>query len=401
MKHHKRNLIILSIAICLVSMSWTQVIPFLPKYLVQLGVRNNLTAWSALVLGLQSIAGIVFMPFWGKLGDKYGRKTMVIRAGFCLAAIYVGMVFCSRPWHLALFRFLNGMLTGFMPGAFALIATNTPTKKAGRYVAIAQSAAAIGSIAGPIVGGILADLVGIRGSMWISGSFVFISTVTVGLLVRETRESQQHAPTSLIDDFVICGRDPALRYIMIHNWINALIAGAVTSTLIIYLSQISPGISGSVQGAFFAIPGVLVALLALRWVKLGERISYHRAITIGLAGAGFFYMLMGLSMNILIFLPVFILCRIFATSLNPLLSALISRDVAPEFRGRAFGIQSSVGIMGELSAQLLVASVGQFFGIHVLYFVIGAGVFTMGLRQYFTFVKKTEPEICPLDTSSN
>ena len=149
---------------------------------MQLGVKNNLTAWSALVLGLQSIAGIVFMPFWGKLGDKYGRKTMVMRAGFCLCAIYIGMAFCSRPWHLALFRFLNGMLTGFMPGAFALIATNTPTKKAGRYVAIAQSAAAIGSIMGPITGGILSDLVGIRGAMWVSGGFVFASTVTVGLL---------------------------------------------------------------------------------------------------------------------------------------------------------------------------------------------------------------------------
>jgi DHA1 family multidrug resistance protein-like MFS transporter len=401
MKHHKRNLVILSIAICLVSMSWTQVIPFLPKYLVQLGVKNNLTAWSALVLGLQSIAGIVFMPFWGKLGDKYGRKTMVMRAGFCLCAIYIGMAFCSRPWHLALFRFLNGMLTGFMPGAFALIATNTPTKKAGRYVAIAQSAAAIGSIMGPITGGILSDLVGIRGAMWMSGGFVFASTITVGLLVRESRKVHPQKPTSLLDDFVTCGREPTLRFIMVHNWINALIAGAVTSTLIIFLSQISPGLPSFAQGMFFAIPGILIALLALRWVKLGEQFSHRRVITIGLGGAGFFYMIMGLSLNVLIFLPAFIFCRMFATAINPLLSGLISGEVAPEFRGRAFGIQTSVATMGELSAQLLVASIGQVFGIHVLYFVIGAGVFSMGVFEYLSFAKKAAPACSPVEQYGN
>jgi MFS family permease len=188
---------------------------------------------------------------------------------------------------------------------------------------------------------------------------------------------------------------------MVHNWINALIAGAVTSTLIIFLSQISPGLPSFAQGMFFAIPGILIALLALRWVKLGEQFSHRRVITIGLGGAGFFYMIMGLSLNVLIFLPAFIFCRMFATAINPLLSGLISGEVAPEFRGRAFGIQTSVATMGELSAQLLVASIGQVFGIHVLYFVIGAGVFSMGVFEYLSFSKKAAPACSPVKQYGN
>jgi MFS family permease len=200
--------------------------------------------------------------------------------------------------------------------------------------------------------------------------------------VREPNRLINLTPTTLFDDFVKCWQERALRYIMAHNWINALIAGAVTSTLIIYLSQISPRLPSSVQGVIFALPGIFVALLSLRWVKLGERISYYRVVTIGLIGAGVFYIVMGLSINAWMFIPAFALCRGFATAISPSLSALISRDVSSEFRGRAFGIQTSVGTMGELSAQILVASVGQLLGIHALYIFIGLGVFLLGVRNY-------------------
>lgn len=387
MTYYKRNLIVLSITIGLTSLSWTQVIPFLPKFLTQLGVQNNLTAWSAFVLGLQSVAGIVFMPFWGKLGDKYGRKPMVVRAGFCLSMIYVGMFFCTQPWHLALLRFLNGMLTGFIPGSFALIATNTPDKKAGRYVAIAQSASAIGGIAGPVIGGVLADSLGIRGTMVISGAVVLANTLAVGWLICEPNKVKIDTPTTLVHDFIYCGKDPVLRYVMINNWTNAIIASSVTSTLVIYLMQIAPGIPGWVQGSIYAIPGVLIGILSLRWVKLGEQTSFQSVISAGLIGAGAFYVLMGLSANIWIFTSAFILCRIFATALNPVLSAVISRDVPSDFRGRAFGINTSVSTMGELSAQALVASFGQLFGINVLYILIGLAVFVMGIKQYVVLIR--------------
>jgi MFS family permease len=365
---------------------------------MQLGVRNNLTAWSALVLGMQSLAGIVFMPFWGKMGDKYGRKPMVMRAGFCLSAIYIGMIFCNRPWHLVLFRFLNGMLTGFLPGSFALIATNTPTEKIGKYVAIAQSASAIGTIAGPVLGGTIVDIVGIRGTMWLSGIFVLLGTIAVGLFVREPNKASVIEKTSLLDDFVKCGRERMLRYIMINNWINSIMLGAVTSTLIIYLSQISPKLPNSAQGAIFAIPGILIALLSLRWVKLGEKISFSKVITTGLIGSGLFFILMGLSVNVWMFIFAFVLARAFATALSPSLSALISNNVSAEFRGRAFGIQTSVGTMGELFAQVLVASIGQFFGIRALYIIIGIGVLSLGIKNHRGYMSKRR--LCHLDEPS-
>lgn len=387
MSYHKRNLIILSVAIFLVSLSWTQIIPFLPRYLIQLGVRENLTAWSAFILGVQAIAGIVFMPLWGKLGDKYGRKPMIIRAGFFLSAIYIAMVFCSKPWHLAFLRFLNGMLTGFMPGSFALIAVNTPKNKAGRYVAVAQSAAAFGGVAGPVTGGSLADLIGIRGTMWISGTLVLICTIVVGVLVQEPVKAGSGKQTSLLQDYIICWKNSVMRYIMINNWTNAIITSTVTSTLIIYLSKVAPGVSGTMQGIIYAIPGILVGTLSLRWVRVGEKLTNRKAIATGLIGAGVFYTSMGAAGKLWIFVIAFVLCRIFATALNPLLASIISQEISPEFRGRAFGINTSVGIIGDLSAQITVASIGQLLGIRVLYVIIGIMVSILGFYHYLSLAK--------------
>jgi DHA1 family multidrug resistance protein-like MFS transporter len=390
MTPYKRNLFVLSVAVFLASLCWTQIIPFLPKYLTQLGVRSNLTAWSALVLGLQAVAGIVFMPLWGKVGDKYGRKPMIIRAGLCLSLIYIAMAFCSRPWHLALLRFLNGVLTGFLPGSFALIAVNTPNAKAGRYVAAAQSAAALGGVAGPVVGGILADTIGIRGTMWVSGIIVLLGTAAVLALVREPVRAGGAKNTSLLQDFILSGKDRVMRYVLINNWTNAIIASSVTSTLAIRLSQISPGLPGPIQGIIFAIPGILIGALSLRWVKLGERLTHRKAVSIGLLGAGAFYALMGFSSGMPMFVAAFILCRIFATALTPSLTTIVSKEVAADFRGRAFGILTSVGIMGELTAQLLVASIGQWCGLPALYVAIGIAVLASGAFHFSVVTRAQE-----------
>ncbi|HYH05153.1 MAG TPA: MFS transporter, partial [Bacillota bacterium] len=91
--------------------------PFLPLFIQDLGVKDGIAFWSGMILAAQTVASIVMMPLWGKVADKYGRKPMIIRAGICLALIYLGMSLCQTLWQLLLLRLLNGMLTGFIPSS--------------------------------------------------------------------------------------------------------------------------------------------------------------------------------------------------------------------------------------------------------------------------------------------
>ncbi len=239
MPYYRRNLYILSVTIFLAAVSWNQIIPFLPLFLKQLGVKHNLLQWTAWVFAAQATAEIIFQPLWGKVADMYGRKPMVIRAGICLSGVYFGMSVCNAPWQLAMLRFMNGALTGFIPGSMALIATNTPRDDAPRSVAMAQTAANAGLIVGPAIGGWLAYAAGYRGSMVIAGSAVLISTVLVWLLIQEPNKPKPGEKTSLLQDFVIAFRSPVQSTLAVVLVFAAMLGAAISPYLTLYLHELS------------------------------------------------------------------------------------------------------------------------------------------------------------------
>src|SRR5690606_13671692 len=142
-----------------------------------MGVTEGLNLWAGIAVSAHFVTGIFMMPVWGKLGDKYGRKPMAVRAGFSLSLIYLLTSFAAAPWHVAVLRLLNGALTGFIPMSIALIGTNTPPPYAARYVASLQTSSAAGTVIGPVLGGTLAALFGVRGALTASAVLVFISTL--------------------------------------------------------------------------------------------------------------------------------------------------------------------------------------------------------------------------------
>ena len=113
--YYRKNLYVMWVATFLVSASWTQVMPFLPVFLSEMGVTEGLNMWAGIAISAHFVTGIFMMPVWGKLGDKYGRKAMAVRAGFSLSLIYLLTSFATAPWHVALLRLLNRRADGLHP----------------------------------------------------------------------------------------------------------------------------------------------------------------------------------------------------------------------------------------------------------------------------------------------
>src|SRR2546430_2562098 len=89
MEPWKRNLWILWIGVLLCNSSYTMSIPFLPLFLFDLGVGEKLVnIWAGTVYSSAFLMGAIMAPFWGSLADKYGKRKMVIRAGFSLTVAY-------------------------------------------------------------------------------------------------------------------------------------------------------------------------------------------------------------------------------------------------------------------------------------------------------------------------
>jgi len=362
MPYYRRNLLTLCVAVFLASSAWQQVVPFLPLFLQDLGVKEGLNQWSGVVYALHYISAIFFLPFWGKLADRYGRKPLVLRAGICLSLLYFAMSFARSPYHVAVVRFLNGALTGFIPGATALVATNTPRELTGRYVAAIQTASAGGTIIGPAIGGALADLFGFRGALQASGLMVFTAVLLVLVFVVEHNKTVIASPTTIRQDVQTAFSHPVLFGTMLAMGFTAFATLSLQPVLTLYLTELSGEAANWLRGAIFSLPGVAFMLTASLWTRWGERAGFEPLMPLGLLLSGVLAAILAWPRSIYGFAFLYFVMGICVAALRPAAAALVALKVEEGFQGRAYALQQSAFMFGGFAGPLLTGAVGELLG---------------------------------------
>ena len=106
----------------------TLLLPFLPLYVEQLGVTDHaaIVQWSGVAYGATFLTAALTAPLWGRMGDRYGRKLMLIRSslGMAVAMSLIGL--SQNVYQLVGLRLLAGLLGGYSSGSMILVATQTP-----------------------------------------------------------------------------------------------------------------------------------------------------------------------------------------------------------------------------------------------------------------------------------
>jgi EmrB/QacA subfamily drug resistance transporter len=124
-------------------------------------------------------------PIWGKLGDLYSRKTMFLASivVFLGASALCGMATTMN--ELIIFRALQGIGSGGLgAGAFALIGALLPPRERGRYQGMVAIVMAVGSIGGPLVGGVITGHLGWRWAFYINLPIGLVCVVWCQLLLH-------------------------------------------------------------------------------------------------------------------------------------------------------------------------------------------------------------------------
>lgn len=189
----RKNLYVLWATQFIAMVGMNLVVPFLPFYIRDLGVADEaeVVRWSGLVFAGPFISALFATPFWGNLGDKYGRKPMVIRALFGLAVSQVLIGLSQNVMQVFLFRILQGAISGFIASALALVSTSAPRKRVGYALGVLQSASSGGVILGPFFGGLLADLIGYREIFFVTAVFCTMGAVAVMYGVEEVKAEEE------------------------------------------------------------------------------------------------------------------------------------------------------------------------------------------------------------------
>lgn len=169
-------------------MGFSFVMPFLRLYLRdEFGVDDpsSRAYWAAFIVSAPAFIMGFAAPLWGILADRVGRKPMVMRAMFAGAVVIGLMGFATSPAHLLVLRLAQGALTGTMTASAALVASVSPSDRAGFSLGVMQAAIFTGHAAGALSGGVVFDTLGGRAAFLVAGGMLFAGGVVVTLFADE------------------------------------------------------------------------------------------------------------------------------------------------------------------------------------------------------------------------
>ncbi|OUM86816.1 MAG: multidrug transporter [Bacillus thermozeamaize] len=390
MEQWKRNLGILWVAQFFVMASMSMIIPFLPLYVQELGVRDPaaVTRWAGFIFGANFFSAFLFAPFWGALADRHGRKIMLLRSGFGMAITISLMGLAATPLQLLLLRFLNGMISGFIPAATSLMAVNTPKDKTGQALGILQSGTVAGTIMGPFLGGLLAEWIGFRQMFHYTGMVILAMAVLVWIGVREDfvkpTEGQQKAMKGSFS--AVMRTQPLLALFAVGFMIQFAIMSA-QPLLPLFVQEVHPTTQ---YVAFYAglVPAVtgMANMLASPFLgRLGDRKGTQYVLFYSLLGATLFCIPQAFVHSIGALLVTRFLLGLCIGGLLPSVNALIRKFSPPGQESTTYGYCNSALFMGNMLGPILGGVLAGVIGIRGV-FLLGAVLFainTMWVKYVF------------------
>ncbi|GAB3495578.1 hypothetical protein GCM10027572_25700 [Flexivirga lutea] len=199
--HWRRNLVVCVGGSFTTIVAMTMLIPYLPIFVEQLGVheRAAVLRWSGIAYSATFFAAALTAPLWGALGDRYGRKSMLIRASLGMAVVMSCIGLAQNVWQLVGLRLLTGLLGGYSSGSTILVAAQTPKERSAWALGVLSGGVMAGNIAGPLIGGFAPALIGVRTTFLLAGALIFLAFLATTTLLHEERATAsarqpQHRP---------------------------------------------------------------------------------------------------------------------------------------------------------------------------------------------------------------
>ena len=370
----------------------TLLLPFLPLYVAQLGVRTQagVVQWSGIAYGITFLAAGVMAPVWGKFADAYGRKLILVRASLAMAITMSLIGMAHNVWQLVALRFLAGLLGGYASGAIVFIATQTPKERSAWALGTLSTGVMAGTLLGPLIGGALPSLIGVRATFLLAGGVIFIAFLATCAFLREDRGAVQarraqrrQGSWSLIPD-----RRPVIA-MLITAMLLMLANMSIEPIITVYVAPLVHGdhvalISGVVMSA--AALGSILA--APRLGKLADRVGTWNVIIGCLLVTGLLLLPQAFVGNAWQLIGLRFLMGMSLAGLLPAINATIRHSVPDGVAGTILGYSTSAQYTGQVVGPVLGGFIGGHLGMRAVFF---ATTVIMLVGAAYTWIVKPRP----------
>lgn len=374
----RRNLQTLWCSQFLVTAGLTIVVPLLPFYMEELGAvdpaANRL--WSGLALAAPAVTLMIASPFWGRMGDRYGRKWMVIRAllGIAISVFLMGLA--TTPLQFFLFRLLQGAFGGVDDSAAAFASTQAPSAERGKAIGLLQSATAAGALLGPLLGGFLSD-------RWGFSSLILATSILIGgcslCSIWTLCEAKQAGP--------IVPQLPPLRTTIAgllkhRNMCAALLAGLCVQIgsyglVVVFATYVrtliaEPRYAASWVGALQATTWGATLLGAAWWGRRNDRMPLEHNFALAAAGCSLSIALQTAVSSAEWLFPLRIIQGFCHSALGQSVYLRVSRDAGAQQSGMHIGIANSFLTLGQILGSLAGALCTTVLSTGLVFLVMGS-----------------------------
>ncbi len=378
----RRNLAALWFAEFTAIFGFSFALPFLSIFLSKdLGVHqgSELDLWTAAVASVSGLSMGIASPIWGVMGDRFGRKPMLVRS-MIGGAVTVGLIFfVQNPYQMLVLRFLQGATSGTVAAATSLVAAETPRSRVAWALGVVTSAVALGGAIGPVVGGFAGALFGLRLVFLGGGVLLLLSLLPVVLIVRESpmvrRTGPRRGTLSMLGEVPDLKRALAV-LIGAQGLVN--VCNSATQQLVVLrlLLMLSNGVS-AVTGIGFGLAGVASSVAAVFYTRVTGRVGYVRTAAAASALVAVAVVLIGVAPWVSLVVIAIGLNGLFSGVVIPATASMIGLETPHEAQSTVFGINASSVAFGFCLGPLIGGAVAATAGVTAALVVIA--VLAIGL----------------------
>ncbi len=379
----------------LVAASATMVLPFLSLYIESFGDFSSeyVQRWSGYVFGISFLTAFFFSPIWGRVGDRYGFKPILLITGYGIAISILLMGLMQSVFALFILRMIMGVVTGFIPTSMALISKQTPKEIAGKTLGTLQMGTVSGGLFGPLIGGMMADQFGFSYTFIITSIAISIATTGVLFGIIEKQDAKTKTDS---EQFT---RKQVFQHMFKHKLLLTVIGlsfliqvanFSIQPLLALYVTELTNASNiAFLAGLAFSATGFGNLLATRQWGKLGDQIGYEKVLSILLVLASIFIVPQALAEELWQLVLFRFLFGIAIGGIIPCITAYIRQEAPLSMQGEILGYNQSFRFLGNVAGPVFGGVISGYIGISTVFYTTGA-LFLVGFALLWWSIRYSE-----------
>mgnify|MGYP000211777806 len=284
-------------------------------------------------------------------------------------------------------RILQGFAAGLWPAELAIMSSYAPKEKLGFCMGVMQGALTAGGVIGPLLGGVLASVFGMRVSFFISaGALALITLITLIFIKEPPREAKTPEQLALAKEAekVNLLKVPMIRRMLECAVVIQMAILILQPILTLYVAELHHSMDNVIMlsGMVFSLGGFAGAISAPLWGRYGQSHGFFRTMCITLAGTGFILIIQSIPSTLTPFAILQFVCGLFYAGVYPSINSILVKKSPAEQRGRIFGLMFAAQQIGSTIGPLVGGFIGTFFGLKFVFIFAGILMFITSALMY-------------------